>query len=143
MDGESASASEVPAGALQDHRAAVVGEPTYGKGMLQTTRSFPEYGTRAKVTSAYFYSPSKRNFERRPSPAATTASSPTCCGGRPRDAPRGEVLAGRYDPPASAMAALASGRRTAGRSSSSLATPQLDAAVGLFRGEALWPAASA
>ena len=36
--------------------------------MLQTTRSFPEYGTRAKVTSAYFYSPSKRNFERTSEP---------------------------------------------------------------------------
>jgi len=65
VDGSSASASEVLAGALQDHRAAVlVGEPTYGKGMVQTIRHFDTWGTRAKVTSSYYYSPTHRNFER-------------------------------------------------------------------------------
>ena len=65
VDGESASASEILAGALQDHRrAALVGSPTYGKGMVQTIREFPEYATRVKVTSAYYYSPSGRLFER-------------------------------------------------------------------------------
>jgi N6-L-threonylcarbamoyladenine synthase len=65
VDGDSASASEVLAGALQDHRVAVVtGSPTYGKGMVQTIRRFQERGTMAKVTSAYYYSPTHRNFER-------------------------------------------------------------------------------
>ena len=65
VDRDTASASEVLAGALQDHRAAVlVGEPTYGKGMVQTIRAFEPYGTRAKVTSSYYYSPNHRNFER-------------------------------------------------------------------------------
>ena len=65
VDGSSASASEILAGTLQDHRVAVVvGAPTYGKGMVQTIRRFPKYGTRAKITSAYYYSPSRRNFER-------------------------------------------------------------------------------
>ncbi|MFT5199110.1 MAG: carboxyl-terminal processing protease [Planctomycetota bacterium] len=65
VDGDSASASEILAGALQDHRrAAVVGMPTYGKGMVQTIRRFPEFGTKVKVTSAYYYTPSGRLFER-------------------------------------------------------------------------------
>ena len=65
VDEHSASASEVLAGALQDHRAAVVvGAPTFGKGMVQTIRRFPANGTRAKITSAHYYSPSHRNFER-------------------------------------------------------------------------------
>lgn len=65
VDGDTASASEVVAGALQDHRVAVlVGEATFGKGMVQTIRSFERFGTRAKVTSSYYYSPTHRNFER-------------------------------------------------------------------------------
>jgi len=65
VDGDSASASEVLAGALQDHRAAIItGSPSYGKGMVQTIRRFEEAGARAKVTSSYYYSPTHRNFER-------------------------------------------------------------------------------
>lgn len=64
VDRETASASEVLAAALQDHRvAALVGEATYGKGMVQTIHTFDRWGTRAKVTSSYYYSPSHRNFE--------------------------------------------------------------------------------
>ena len=65
VDGESASASEVLAGALQDHRAAVIaGSPSYGKGMVQTIRRFDPDTRRAKVTSSYYYTPTHRNFER-------------------------------------------------------------------------------
>lgn len=65
VDEHSASASEVLAGALQDHRAGVlVGAPTFGKGMVQTIRRFEPSGTSAKLTSAHYYSPSQRNFER-------------------------------------------------------------------------------
>ena len=65
VDGDTASASEVLAVALQDHRAAVlVGEPTFGKGTVQTIRSFDRQGTSAKVTSSYYYSPTHRNLER-------------------------------------------------------------------------------
>ena len=42
----------------------LVGEGTYGKGVVQTIRRFEPWGARAKVTSAYYYSPSGRNFER-------------------------------------------------------------------------------
>ncbi|MEZ5975056.1 MAG: S41 family peptidase [Planctomycetota bacterium] len=65
VNGSSASAAEILAASLQDHRRAVLlGEPTYGKGVVQEIRRFPEFGTRAKVTSAYYYSPSGRLFER-------------------------------------------------------------------------------
>lgn len=65
VDGDSASASEILAGALQDHRRAViVGSPTFGKGLVQTIRRFDDRHAVAKVTSSYYYSPSGRNFER-------------------------------------------------------------------------------
>lgn len=143
VDGESASASEVLAGALQDHRAAVVvGEPTYGKGMLQTTRSFPEYGTRAKVTSAYFYSPSKRNFERTSEPGRDYGILPDVLVEVDRGTRRAvKSWLARYDPPASAMAALTSWQEDSGEEllPGLPRDPQLDAAVGLFRGEAPGP----
>ncbi|MEE2939746.1 MAG: S41 family peptidase [Planctomycetota bacterium] len=143
VDGESASASEVLAGALQDHRAAVVvGEPTYGKGMLQTTRSFPEYGTRAKVTSAYFFSPSKRNFERTSEPGRDYGILPDLLVEVDRETRRAvRSWLTRYDPPASALAALVSWQEESGEEllPGLPLDPQLDAAVGLFRGEAPGP----
>ena len=67
VDEGSASASEVLAGALQDHRAAVlVGAPTHGKGLVQTIRRYPEERTIAKVTTSYYYTPAHRNLERDP-----------------------------------------------------------------------------
>jgi carboxyl-terminal processing protease len=65
VDEGSASASEVLAGALRDHRVAVLcGSPTYGKGMVQTIRHFPASEAVAKVTSSYYYTPSHTNLER-------------------------------------------------------------------------------
>ena len=64
VDGSSASASEVLAAALQEHRAAVlVGTPTYGKGMVQTIHRFQEAGAIAKITTSYYYTPSHQNLE--------------------------------------------------------------------------------
>ena len=64
VDRYSASASEVLAGALQDHRAAVlVGEATYGKGMVQTISRYPAHSAIAKVTSSFYYTPAHRNLE--------------------------------------------------------------------------------
>ncbi|MCB0488949.1 MAG: S41 family peptidase [Cyclobacteriaceae bacterium] len=58
--GGSASASEIVAGALQDYdRAILVGQRTFGKGLVQTTRPL-SYNGQLKVTTAKYYIPSGR-----------------------------------------------------------------------------------
>ena len=64
VDGKSASASEIVAGTLQDlDRAIVVGEESFGKGLVQQTKKLA-YGTRMKVTVAKYYTPSGRCVQR-------------------------------------------------------------------------------
>ena len=59
-DDQSASASEIVAGSLQDlDRAVIMGMRTFGKGLVQTTRMLPFNGT-LKVTTAKYYIPSGR-----------------------------------------------------------------------------------
>ena len=60
INSASASASEILAGALQDlDRAIVVGERSYGKGLVQSLRPLP-HNTYLKVTTAKYYIPSGR-----------------------------------------------------------------------------------
>lgn len=77
IDEGSASASEVLAGALQDHRLAViVGERSWGKGTVQTLRRFPEHATVAKITTAHYETPSGRDLERSLDPAGRGGIEP-------------------------------------------------------------------
>ena len=61
---KTASAAEIFAGAMQDHdRATVIGEPTYGKGLVQNV--FPLSGNTAlALTTAFYYTPSGRSIQR-------------------------------------------------------------------------------
>jgi carboxyl-terminal processing protease len=62
VDGNSASASEIVAGALQDHKAAtLIGEKTFGKGTVQKVIDLGA-GTQLKVTVARWYTPNGKNI---------------------------------------------------------------------------------
>ena len=62
LDSSSASASEIVAGALKEHKAAqIVGEKSYGKGSVQTTIDMPD-GALLKVTIAKWFTPSGKNI---------------------------------------------------------------------------------
>lgn len=64
VDGNTASASEIVSGALQDlDRAIVVGTETYGKGLVQSSRELPYNGS-LKLTTAKYYIPSGRCIQR-------------------------------------------------------------------------------
>jgi len=60
VDGITASASEIVSGSLQDlDRAVIIGNRTYGKGLVQTLRDLP-YNSSMKITTAKYYIPSGR-----------------------------------------------------------------------------------
>jgi len=81
VNGNSASASEIVAGALQDlDRAAIVGTNTFGKGLVQTILPLG-YDAQLKITTAKYYTPSGRCIQkidyekRRDGEAAVTPDS--------------------------------------------------------------------
>jgi carboxyl-terminal processing protease len=64
INGKSASASEIVAGALQDHdRAVIVGEPSFGKGLVQSVFPLSDSAGLA-LTTALYYTPSGRSIQK-------------------------------------------------------------------------------
>jgi len=87
VDDGSASASEIVAGALQDHdRAALVGRTTFGKGSAQSLYPTTSGGA-LKLTTARWFTPSGRSIDRRTREEAEPASD--------EDRPRFKTDAGR------------------------------------------------
>lgn len=64
VNGGSASASEIVAGALQDHkRAVIMGIKTFGKGSVQTILPLPNNAAALKLTTARYFTPSGRSIQ--------------------------------------------------------------------------------
>lgn len=64
IDGSSASASEIIAGAIQDHKAGtLVGTDSFGKGKVQTIMSLPD-GCAVVITTAKYFTPSLRDVDK-------------------------------------------------------------------------------
>lgn len=83
VDGGSASASEVVAGALQDHRRALlVGDRTYGKFLVQQVTDIPGHEAALQLTTSRYYLPSGRSYQR----TAGTPLTPRRPGQRPEGA---------------------------------------------------------
>jgi carboxyl-terminal processing protease len=89
VNSNTASAAEVLAAALQEHdRAVIAGEPTYGKGVVQSVTELSEQ-TGLALTSGQYFTPSGRSIQRPlPGTALTFASLD------PSSEPRGKPVAG-------------------------------------------------
>ena len=139
VDKDSASASEVFAAALQDHRAAViVGSPTYGKGMVQKVHAFGGDEGEVKLTTAYYYTPAHRNLERTVEDAWEYGLLPDVSvdlTGEERRSVHQHLAS--YSPPAGALEELRAWEERSGLVLIEAHPPdaQLDAALDLFRGE--------
>ncbi len=138
VDGGSASASEVLAGALQDHAAGVlVGEDTYGKGTVQTLTRLGEARAIVKLTTARYLTPSGRRIERHED--GDSGLAPDVQVALPAEQKDGVLrFLASYSPPAGARAAIEAWEESSGKSLLGAPPPdrQLEVAVRLLNGEA-------
>ena len=73
VNNNSASATEIVSGAVQDHdRGLIVGETTFGKGLVQTVTGLSE-NTGLALTTARYYTPSGRLIQRTTNPSRSTS----------------------------------------------------------------------
>ncbi len=92
INGKTASASEILSGALQDHdRAVIVGEPSYGKGLVQSVMPLSD-GAGLAITTAFYYTPSGRSIQR---PLRNSALSETFSGNSGAERPTYKTDNGR------------------------------------------------
>jgi len=87
VNGDTASAAELLAAALQEHdRAVIAGVPTYGKGVIQSVEELSEH-TGLAITAGQYFTPSGRSIQRPlPGTALTFASLSPSAGGQGKPA---------------------------------------------------------
>ena len=94
LNGNTASAAEVLAAALQEHdRALVVGEPSFGKGVVETVSELSE-GTGLALTTAQYFTPSGRSLQR-PIPGTLLAEATAGADPAPEARPEFRTASGR------------------------------------------------
>ena len=107
VNGGSASASEIVAGALQDHkRATVIGTQTFGKGSVQTIMQLAN-STAIKLTTARYYTPSGRSIQAKGITPDVIVEEPGTAQARVREADLQRHLGNGQDKDAEKQAARA------------------------------------
>lgn len=104
VNGSSASASEIVAGALQDYkRAVIVGTQTFGKGSVQTIVQLPNSnGAAIKLTTARYFTPNGRSIQAKGIvPDIVVEDTPAGSAVRLREADLDHHLINKLDPDAS------------------------------------------